>query len=260
VTGAARSVLREVLMPSLRTSPARPIRLLAAGLAAASWPLVLGACGGGEARTGATSVLADSAGIIIATHDGADRAAPFTFDEQFRLGGSETRPEESFYRVHPSTVGVDAAGNLHILDAANHKVVTFDGDGRFLRSVGRQGGGPGELRMPAALTVLSDGSIGVVDFAHRGLVRYGARGEPLPVAPLPSNYFGGHLHADADGITLPAQVATDGALRADVLIRVSDTDTTTLLTMPVADSKAVEFPSCGMRFSGMSPVFSPTLR
>jgi hypothetical protein len=45
-------------------------------------------------------------------------------------------------------------------------VVVLDARGRFVRTIGKQGGGPGELMAPTALAVLADGTVAVSDLGR----------------------------------------------------------------------------------------------
>jgi hypothetical protein len=217
------------------------------------------ACYGGEG--GELAVRTDSAGVQLVRIPGSDRPAPVALHEQFRLGGDDTREEQSFHQVTRSNVATDDAGNIHVLDFQARRVFSFDGAGGFVRSVGRPGGGPGEIGMPFGLVVDRDGTIGVIDISRHGLVRFGAAGEPLPVQPFPPGYRGGHLHLSGAAMVAPVQLPLDGGERwVEALIRAASDDTTSIVTLPQPELKAIQLASCGMGFSGMPPVFSPTLR
>src|SRR5690606_33572946 len=97
--------------------------------------LVLCACGGGDDAP--VSIRTDSAGIEIVTYPGPDRPSPLSFTEELRLGGSDTDPNQSFFNVNAGVVGADAAGNIYVLDYAASRVVVFDANGEFVRSMGR---------------------------------------------------------------------------------------------------------------------------
>ena len=65
-----------------------------------------------------------------------------------------------------SAAAFDARGNLYVLDAGNHRVLAFDPHGRFLRQIGKQGQGPGEISFAVSMTVLSDGRVAVFDIGR----------------------------------------------------------------------------------------------
>lgn len=86
--------------------------------------------------------------------------AVLTPAERWRVGG-ESESEHEFFGV-VRQAAMDAAGNTYLLDQQLHEVRAFDADGRFVRSFGRQGEGPGELSMPQDLVVLPDGRVGIL--------------------------------------------------------------------------------------------------
>lgn len=217
----------------------------------------LAACAGDSPEAG---IRSDSAGIEIVRFPGGDRPARVALTEELRLGGSETDPNQSFFHVSRGTVGTDAQGNIYVLDMQARRVVVFDGDGTFLGAMGRSGGGPGELGFPGGLVVSAEGRAGVIDFSKRGIVRYDTDGTPLPVEPMPGTYFGGDVHLAGDVLVHPGNLALDGGRRTDALYRITGTDTTTLVIRPPAETKPIQLESCGMGFSGMPPLFTPTLR
>lgn len=220
--------------------------------------LLLGGCGGSNAAEAGT-IISDSAGVVIVSHEGGDRPAGLEFVEEFRLGGSDTRPEEAFFQVGPGTIEVDDAGRIFVLDTQSRQVVIFDDTGRHLRSVGRSGDGPGEFGFPVGLTVAPEGEFGVLDISKRGIVSFSVDGEILPTVPFPAGFFGGILHRTDDGSVWQQQLVEDGA-PSDVLLRSARADTIRIVHADRPEMRPIQLESCGMRFSGMPPVFYPTLR
>src|SRR5690606_4163693 len=53
----------------------------------------------------------------------------------------------------------DAEDNLYALDSGNHRILVFDRAGRFVRSIGKRGGGPGEFQSPQNLVLSADGRL-----------------------------------------------------------------------------------------------------
>lgn len=93
-----------------------------------------------------------------------DRPLAGTAATLYRIGADEGESWELLSNV--SGVDFDGSDNLYILDAGNHRVVVLDARGRFVRAIGKQGGGPGELMAPTALAVLADGTIAVSDLGR----------------------------------------------------------------------------------------------
>ena len=113
--------------------------------------------------TGALAALAASAVLV---HPGHAQDAPLTaeFAEVYRAGGLDV-PEWAQFSG-PGHLGFDGSGNLHVLDNAAYRVVVIGPDGQLVRTVGRQGEGPGEFRAPTSLVVWRDGTFAVEDNGH----------------------------------------------------------------------------------------------
>jgi hypothetical protein len=68
--------------------------------------------------------------------------------EELRIG-KEGDEQSQFFRI--MDVGVDPSGRIYVVDARNFRVQVFDPSGKYLRTIGRQGQGPGEFEMPTAV-------------------------------------------------------------------------------------------------------------
>ena len=67
--------------------------------------------------------------------------------ELYRVGGIDAEglgPEEL---VDPQSVAIDARGGIYVADQKPSVIKQFGPDGQYLRSFGREGGGPGEFQM-----------------------------------------------------------------------------------------------------------------
>jgi hypothetical protein len=127
--------------------------------------LGLAACADRE-NPGALSVTRrDSAGVEIVDIRGAPWSAPewATVDtiNVFRIIPDDSRPETLFGRVRGTLRMAD--GRIAVLDLGRHAVQLFAADGSFLRTIGREGQGPGELAQPWRLIRASGDTIGVYD-------------------------------------------------------------------------------------------------
>jgi hypothetical protein len=66
----------------------------------------------------------------------------FELDELLTIGNEA---DENFMFVRVTDVDVGKEGKIYVLDAGNYRLQIFDSEGRFLKSVGRMGQGPGEF-------------------------------------------------------------------------------------------------------------------
>jgi hypothetical protein len=83
----------------------------------------------------------------------------------YSLGVEEGEDHELFSGIR--SVAFDDKDNVYLLDGNNYRILVFDANGKFVRKISKQGGGPGELMGPASMTVTSDGSIVVNDIGRR---------------------------------------------------------------------------------------------
>lgn len=115
--------------------------------------------------------LAAQQSVVLPDRDRALAGTPSTV---FSIGKDEGESWELLSNV--SGVDFDAAGNLHVLDAGNQRVLVLDGRGRLLRTIGKQGGGPGELLVPSGLAVLADGTVVIADLGRSAFSVFNADG------------------------------------------------------------------------------------
>lgn len=73
--------------------------------------------------------------------------------EELSIGGPEAKGQEVFDDIGEFIV--DDAGNFYISDRKEDHIKVFDGSGRYLRTIGRHGQGPGEFEGIAGLSIVS---------------------------------------------------------------------------------------------------------
>lgn len=79
-----------------------------------------------------------------------------------------------------------ADGGLVVGDAGNDRLLFFDPEGRFVRSVGRRGDGPAEFRLVRSVGECADGRIFVQDGSHLRLSLFDPSGELAGSVSLPA--------------------------------------------------------------------------
>ena len=91
---------------------------------------------------------------------------PEAVDELTAMSGNGSQPNTnkpySFNR--PTDVGWDAQGNIFVTDGyGDDRVVKFDKNGRFIKSAGTAGNGPGQLRLPHTMAMDAAGNVYIGD-------------------------------------------------------------------------------------------------
>ena len=82
-----------------------------------------------------------------------------TLAPEWRLGGEDD--DEHFFGI-VGGVFADDAGNVYLVDNQLSEVQVFDPAGEWLRTLGRRGDGPGEVRNLRTALLMPDGSLGLV--------------------------------------------------------------------------------------------------
>jgi len=89
----------------------------------------------------------------------SDGRVAISLDEEWRLGGEEDA--EHFFGI-VGEVFADDAGNVYLVDNQLSEVQVFAPDGEWLRTLGRRGDGPGEVRNLRTALLMPDGTLGLV--------------------------------------------------------------------------------------------------
>ena len=103
-----------------------------------------------------------------------------TLVEEVSIGAAAGPPEQTFSSIAEIAIGPD--GSVFVLDrpaAGTPFLRQYDAAGRFLRTIGRAGDGPGEYRAPSGLAVLRDGRVLLRGGANHRINVYDHGGEPL---------------------------------------------------------------------------------
>jgi hypothetical protein len=195
-----------------------PFRLLLVGVGA-----MMSGCSGNDSDPSRFAVR-DSAGIPIVSNFIAGgwsvEEAP-QLVEELRIGTIDG--EESYQFGMIMSLDVDSDGNIYVLDFQSREVKAFDGNGQFLRRMGRPGSGPGELGISTSVFVQGD-SVGVMDAGNRRVqwfspdgVQAGSFSLPtlaMNLQNLPTNRQLVVQHRNMPGSTLQASL-----LMTSVLVR-----------------------------------------
>ncbi|MBU8871664.1 MAG: 6-bladed beta-propeller [Gemmatimonadales bacterium] len=106
----------------------------------------------------------------------ADGVETWQVEELWTVGGEDD--EDVLFGII-TQVQIDDENNIYLLDNQLSEVQVFSPDGEYLRTIGRAGEGPGEVTNPAAMTLLPDGSVGLVRAMPGKLVMLDKEGQPI---------------------------------------------------------------------------------
>jgi hypothetical protein len=110
-------------------------------------------------------------------------------EELWTLGG-DTDDEDEFFGVI-ADIDIDDQGFVYLLDSQLAEVKVYTNDGEFVRSIGREGEGPGEFRRPNAIFFTDDGNVAVLQTIPGKIVILTKEGDPVGDHPLPEPEDGG---------------------------------------------------------------------
>lgn len=110
--------------------------------------VLLASCGSRSAPTARARVDTLPSGIVQVASDAptawADSAHAWKFQITLRIQPDEGSPGEL---MEPGTIGVDDWGRVYVSDRKPAQIKVFDSTGAFVRTIGREGRGPGEYRV-----------------------------------------------------------------------------------------------------------------
>jgi hypothetical protein len=120
-------------------------------------------------------------------------AESFRLKEELSIGVKEGLKEYMFSRVRD--VDVDDVGNIYALDQKESHIKVFDKEGRYLRTIGQRGQGPGELGAAYFFSLTSQGHLLVEDVSSRRLAFFSLGGEFIKNVSSAKNFF---IRSEAD--------------------------------------------------------------
>jgi hypothetical protein len=203
------------------------------------------ACGSdvGGNEGGASAVAErDSAGVHIVESQAPSWAdgEGWTVDPEptLQIGTLSGDPDYQLFQVR----SVITLGDGSIVVANGDQTLRFfDASGRFIRSVGREGDGPGEFRTLRSIQRLAGDTVFAWDSRLRRATFISGDGEILPSPPLPRGVPVGQLSRGSDGSYLstgtnravPASRRSDGHAQAlaQGMYRVRGTDPVSIDTL-----------------------------
>jgi hypothetical protein len=125
--------------------------------------------------------------------------------EEVRIGQESGRPEYMFTNI--TDVVVDGELNVYLTDSKAKLVWVYDSAGKYVRTIGRSGRGPGEYGEPLGLALLPSHEIAIADPANARIVIFSRKGQARGAWKYSNMFFTQNMiYSDGDG-RLYARVA-----------------------------------------------------
>ncbi|HXV13791.1 MAG TPA: 6-bladed beta-propeller [Candidatus Krumholzibacteria bacterium] len=164
-------------------------RVLAITLVVTVAVLITSAVGHAGTWAGKVSTGANGAKTVTSPAKGFSESATIKLPELWRLGG-DSEDEEEFFGVI-SDIDIDATGQVYLLDSQLNEAKIYTKDGEFVRSIGREGEGPGEFRMPSSMFFTKDDKVAVIQMMPGKIVQLTKDGQPSGEHAIPQAPDGG---------------------------------------------------------------------
>jgi hypothetical protein len=170
-----------------RINPTTWTRAVASAVLSLVFLLAAGAAGAGEWKGKVETVD----GVKTISNPATGFAAPATIKlpELWRIGG-DTDDEDEFFGVI-SDIDINDNGDVYLLDSQLNEVKVYSKDGEFLRSMGREGEGPGEFRGPVAMYFTGGDKLAVLQAVPGKIVMLTLDGQPAGDGAIPKTDDGG---------------------------------------------------------------------
>jgi len=105
-------------------------------------------------------------GVKVVTNPDFPRDGVFAYrlEEELSIGGDVEDEDYIFHR--PQDIKVEADGTMFVMDWGDSTFKIYDKQGKYIRTIGGKGQGPGEFGMLIYFSIGSDGHIYVTDFMN----------------------------------------------------------------------------------------------
>ncbi len=201
--------------------------------------LLATACGGvgddgGDAAVVERTTVGDT--TIVRTVSGSAWGDTAQLVEEIRIGALDGAEELTFGAVHRVAPGLN--GTVDIFDGQAIALRRFDSTGKFVKTIGGKGQGPGEYDMLLGVHTLTDGRLVTYDGRNSRLTTWSPAGDPLETWPLQMSIrmFSDNAFAadrtDHLYVLTGRPAAQSGAQASSILLRVG-TDGTIVDTLDV---------------------------
>lgn len=84
---------------------------------------------------------------------------------ELKVWGADEKSKEELFK-YPVDICRDSKGNYYIADPGVNSVIEFDKNGTYVKNIGRQGAGPGDLNFPVSVAIDTKDNLWVAEMAN----------------------------------------------------------------------------------------------
>lgn len=205
-------------------------------------------CWSGDRSTALSVTVSDSSGVQIVQNVGL----PGPLDLEVTEVAALTSPDSALTAVPWGVAADPNTGQVYVIDQTSPRVLVFDRNGRYVRTLGHPGEGPGEFVRPNAASIDPYGALTVWDVGRGVLSRWSSEGHLLNEQRSPINYWGPGFY-ERPGALITVTSATSGELMDQQIVEVRGNSTSVVHSVARRLIQA-ELP-CGSLPA--SPLFEP---
>ncbi len=118
-------------------------------------------------------------GVKMITNPDYPRDGVFQLNLEEDLSIGVEEGDEKYMLNEPQDVQVTDDGTIYIMDWGDTCIKVYDSEGGYLRTVGREGVGPGEFSTPVYMDISADGKIFLMDGRNQRVVVFSTDGDYL---------------------------------------------------------------------------------
>ncbi|MGD2246201.1 MAG: M56 family metallopeptidase [Candidatus Aminicenantes bacterium] len=111
----------------------------------------------------------------------------FKLDFVWKIGELEEN-DENYQFFNAFDASMDKDGIIFIMDSGNHRIQVFDPAGNYLKTIGREGQGPGEFQQLFSMDINDEGHLYVYDRGKRSMECFDREGKLIRSTRLQRNY------------------------------------------------------------------------
>lgn len=111
----------------------------------------------------------------------------FSLEEELTIAGEEGKEGQMFMNI--VSIDVSEDGTIYVLDGKAANIKVFDSSGKFLKTIGRRGQGPGEFGRPESFSITPRDEIAVNDPGRRSIQFLDKDGNFLRQIPVNQPFF-----------------------------------------------------------------------